>query len=856
MSPEARSAWPGWMLLGLILLGAILFGAVSDLPLPGSGARYNIRHLFVAAVLTLSGLALLVSARSRRPHRLWLMAGLAYPAWVALQLVPLPRFLLALLSPERLRLHDHLAARPLAGCEGVVEHAQGAWLTISADPLASFERLGYLLAALLVFFAARAFSEGEERRSLLLAFVAVFAALESFYGIAQWTSDTPMILWRVKTAYTDVATGTLVNRNHFAQLLYLGLGAALALTLRVRSRPDEAPGRAMALRITIGLLMGAHLAGIAASQSRAGLGIALLVLAASALTFSLRRGGTRRLELILALVLLVPVVLLAGPALLQRIVQLPAEWLGEGSRGAVLRASLNYFADYPLVGSGAATFAMIFGIYRTPGVEGAYTYAHNDFLETLLETGAPGLVLALIPLALFVRGLQKEAPWRDVVAGSRAPMQSALLGVVLHALVDFGLQIPSNLFLFAFLAGAFGPRSIMAGKTEGVRRRPALAALAMVPLLALSAALVPMSLARWPGWENRLPWPHLSEIDNRQAVDIFAKARRHEDPAEARKMACRALDLQISAARATPANAFFWVGYATRGAALTTLGHVEGDALPAIRRSVSSAVETGRELDPWNGRSRERLMRVALASGDLAGAIEDARAVARVDKLSRRLVENLLEIGIPPQAVADIVEGERAGYVALLSELLAEERFETLRVLVPADVEPTSLRCRTGWVVASVLRRAHELSGESFLRTCLEDAALEIDETQRGRLVAELVRDYRVAGRLDEAEELLPEIADRDRRAHETFEIAFRRGDWPAASAAALAYLDTRLAKQQKAAVRARSFRMLAEAQAQQGQLSAATKSLERALYFEPRNERMKGWIRDMERGINPFSER
>ena len=80
MSPEDRSGWPGWTLLGLILLGALLFGAVSDLPMPGSGIRYNIRHIFVAMVLGLSALALRASARSRRPRRAWLIGGLAFPA--------------------------------------------------------------------------------------------------------------------------------------------------------------------------------------------------------------------------------------------------------------------------------------------------------------------------------------------------------------------------------------------------------------------------------------------------------------------------------------------------------------------------------------------------------------------------------------------------------------------------------------------------------------------------------------------------------------------------------------------------------------------------------------------------------
>lgn len=855
MSPEARIAWPGWTLFGLIVLGAVMFGAVSDVPFPGSGIRYNIRHLFVATVLAASLLVLLVSGRNRHPRRAWLYGGLAFPAWIGVQILPMPRALVQLVSPERVRLHDDLIERPLAGCTGLAEYAQGAWLTLSTDPVASFERSGYVLAAILVFFAARAFSEGEKRRSLLLAFVAVFAALQSLYGIAQWLSDTPMILWRAKTAYTDVATGTLVNRNHFAQLLYLGLGAALSLTMRVRSRPGEPPGRALALRVTIGFLMGAHLAGIAASQSRAGLGVALLVLLAAALTLSLRRRGGRKLEIVLAVVLIVPILLLAGPSLIERLAQLPAEWLGEGSRGAVLRASLDYFIDYPAVGSGASTFAMIFALYRTPGVEGAYTYAHNDYLETLLETGAPGLLLALIPLALFLRDWKQETSLRNFAGSSRAPMLAAILGVLLHATVDFGLQIPSNLFLFAFLAGALGPRGIMQGPASGIHLKPARAVLALSPLALLCVALVSLSVARWPGWENALPWPQLGEVRNRQAVALFAQSRRSQDPAGAQELACSALDMQLAATQMVPVNAFYWVGYATRGAAVLSLGYADQDAQAAIRESVTSAVDAGRMLDPWNGRSRERLMSVALAMGDLAGAIEDARAVARVDSLSRSLVEKLLELGIPPQAVADIVEGEHAGYTVLLSELYSAKNDGMLRLLVPPDVQPTTQRCRAAWIVAGVLRRAHGISGEQFLNACLQTPGL-VGEADRDPLIVALVKDHRVAGRLGEAEALLPQIGDVGLRASEALEIAFSRQDWLEVNAAAIAYLDTEHARRQPPPVRARVFQMLAEAQARQGRLGDALTSLERALYFTPQDERLRGWIRDMERGINPFVER
>ena len=124
------------------------------------------------------------------------------------------------------------------------------------------------------------------------------------------------------------------------------------------------------------------------------------------------------------------------------------------------------------------------------------------------------------------------------------------------------------------------------------------------------------------------------------------------------------------------------------------------------------------------------------------------------------------------------------------------------------------------------------------------------------RLHAELAQDYRLSGHLDEADDLLPRISDAGRRAREELEIAFLRQDWPRTEAAAIAYLDTDHARGLKPIARSRIYQKLARAQASQGDLADAATSLERALYFDPQNERVQGWLRDMERGINPFAER
>ncbi len=75
-----------------------------------------------------------------------------------------------------------------------------------------------------------------------------------------------------------------------------------------------------------------------------------------------------------------------------------------------------------------------------------YREAHCDYLQVLVETGVPGLVLALWA-ALAVLARARSRPW----------LLAAVAGVLLHVVVDFDLQIPAIAVLFSTLA-AWPPR--------------------------------------------------------------------------------------------------------------------------------------------------------------------------------------------------------------------------------------------------------------------------------------------------------------------------------------------------------------------------------------------------------------
>jgi len=128
-------------------------------------------------------------------------------------------------------------------------------------------------------------------------------------------------------------------------------------------------------------------------------------------------------------------------------------------RTLVWKDMLSIIKDFPLFGTGFGTFSYVYPLYKkymeAPLV---YTYAHNDYLQLIIETGILGFFSITTALTLFlfsrVRNLgrfsQKENNFRFFLSlGALSGIVSSLI----HNLADFNLHIPSNALYFAFLIG-------------------------------------------------------------------------------------------------------------------------------------------------------------------------------------------------------------------------------------------------------------------------------------------------------------------------------------------------------------------------------------------------------------------
>ena len=465
MRPPAEPGFPASLALGVLVAIAVLapwpFGAV----LPGA--------LFAVAAAALLAGALALAAGAWHGGialpavPLWPLAG--FVALALVQLVPLPDALHALLAPG-----SHAVWRPAAPEATAVLGT--ASRPVSVDPDSTLR--GIALAgglALLALLAAPAFSR-RDRAVRAVAIVAAGGVALSAYAIFA-RARFGALLYGTMAVPTVSPFGPFVSKNHFAgwiamaTLLVAGLALGLADRARGRGGDWTADPRAGSVILGVVAALAMALAG-PASLSRGGTialvagGVCLVALrlfrgrlgAGSAL-----RGRRTWPSLVLAGVLGSILVAIVPPEAHERMRTLS----GASFRLDTWRDTLRLATSSPVLGHGLGAFHDAYPRFKRGHGIVRVEHAENDYLETLAETGGPGLVLALLGFALVL-----AAAGRGIAAGPDRTVRgiatggiAALAALAVHSTVDFNLRIPSNAALAALAAAA-------AAGAAGVRPRP------------------------------------------------------------------------------------------------------------------------------------------------------------------------------------------------------------------------------------------------------------------------------------------------------------------------------------------------------------------------------------------------
>jgi O-antigen ligase len=301
----------------------------------------------------------------------------------------------------------------------------------------------------------------------LVVSIIILGMMESIYGLIQYLGNYNYI-WRVqRPTYENMATGTLINRNHYALLMNLcictSLGYLYYRTLQLAGNSSiswrrlvSAPGFAKIAWIVIWIV----LMGIALVFSTSRMGIAAMFFSIGAMMIASRTTTrharhTTAVAVLLIVAIVGSAIYIGVDALFERYENLSQEGLSDTGRIALWRDAWKMIVKYPVFGQGFGTFRWTYPAYESVQPDIPAQYAHNDYLQAVAEVGVIGLALLLWTYGAIwrtaIRNLRNTAD--PLVRGAGIAMIGALTAIALQEITDFGLYIPGVAVTAAFLVG-------------------------------------------------------------------------------------------------------------------------------------------------------------------------------------------------------------------------------------------------------------------------------------------------------------------------------------------------------------------------------------------------------------------
>jgi O-antigen ligase len=278
-----------------------------------------------------------------------------------------------------------------------------------------------------------------------------YGFLLSLFAIVQQFTSNGKIYWVVSNRYGGWIYGPYVNHAHYAGLMEMLV--PFPIIFAIVSRGGRS-GRAIFLFAAVVMCSTIFL-----SQSLGGMiafSAELAIL--SLILFRTRRSAYREILLlsVLCIALIAWLAWLRPPGLMERFARLlnPISDAGATGRVAIVKDSLRMLRERPLLGWGLGTFPVVYPSFRSFFTNLWVNEAHNDFVQTLVETGIVGFVFAVAFLALLCReGIRNLEDWRSDTQSSLALAAFlGCIGLLVHGFVDFNLQIPANAAFFFALA--------------------------------------------------------------------------------------------------------------------------------------------------------------------------------------------------------------------------------------------------------------------------------------------------------------------------------------------------------------------------------------------------------------------
>ncbi len=366
---------------------------------------------------------------------LWLAAAACF------QLIPLPPSLLRALSPYSAEI-------------GAALDPTG-WFPIALAPAQSKIWLIRLATSLLVMFMARDIAWRSEWTWSLVTPVLFVAGGESVLGLAQSYASGP----------EAVAHGTYVNRDHFSGLMEMGIPLAVMAGIGAYQsgrKRFETSGLSAIRACGFFALAASMLVAVLFTVSRMGFLTTLAcLLFIAAVSSSIALSGRLKASLrwlptaIAGVVIVLAFIYLPTDQLMDRFAAMGKQDLSADTRALIWKDSLQFAAHVLWFGCGLGGYSTAILAFQHATPMNSIVFAHNDYIQAIVEFGLFGFV----PLALLIGLAVKGSLDRAFVSREESQhylgigCAGSLFAMLFHGLVDFNLYIPANNLAFFWIAG-------------------------------------------------------------------------------------------------------------------------------------------------------------------------------------------------------------------------------------------------------------------------------------------------------------------------------------------------------------------------------------------------------------------
>jgi O-antigen ligase len=368
----------------------------------------------------------------------------------ALQIIPLPGFVVSIFSPTSFELFSSVSAESFY---------------ISVDPGQSMVSFIKLLSFFCLFVCVLVLANTEQRTRLLLLTIMLSGTAQAFYGMAEiFLGLSSSLVFEI--AVSNSATGSFVYNNHYANFLMLCIAAGIGLLVTSFEQPKEDKPQEVEQISTLNKLFSfvtksnliiyicIPIMIISMVLSRSTIGIASLFIAlaiAGAVAYLLVQNRSRGLTALVVGIFIVNLCIVSAYLGIERVKdRLAQTTFAVETQHDILQDAYPIIADYPLFGAGAGSFYSTFPSYQTSEVNAFYDHLHSDYVQFLIEYGIVGC-FALFTLFLFCIYKSMRAMLRrrnSLFKGAAFACLMVFIGMGAQMFTDFPMQGFANACYF------------------------------------------------------------------------------------------------------------------------------------------------------------------------------------------------------------------------------------------------------------------------------------------------------------------------------------------------------------------------------------------------------------------------